>query len=50
MDHVSHATTAVAKMVKDVFLNSKTIDASGKALLVHNYIEAIGDEGEVKNE
>lgn len=50
MDHVSHTATAVAKMVKDVFLNSKTIDASGKALLVHNYIEAIGDEGEVKNE
>ena len=44
MDHVSHTATAVAKMVKDVFLNSKTIDASGKALLVHNYMEAIGEE------
>lgn len=49
MDHVSHTATAVAKMVKDVFLNSKTIDASGKALLVHNYMEAIGEESE-KNE
>lgn len=44
MDHVSHTATAVARMVKDVFLNSKTIDASGKALLVHNYMDAIGAE------
>lgn len=50
MDHVSHTATAVAKMVKDVFLNSKTIDASGKALLVHNYMEAIGGEESEKDE
>lgn len=43
MAHVEHTAVAVAKMVKDVFLNSKTIDASGKALLVHNYVEAIGE-------
>lgn len=40
--HVEHTAVAVAKMVKDVFLNSKTIDASGKSLLVHNYVEALG--------
>ena len=50
MKHVSHTAAAVAKMVKDVFLNSKTIDASGKALLVHNYMEAIGGEESEKDE
>jgi hypothetical protein len=35
-------------MVKDVFLNSRTIDASGKSLLVHNYLEALGEEADVK--
>jgi cell division protein FtsL len=48
MEHISHTATAVAKMVKDVFLNSRTIDASGKSLLVHNYLEALGEEADVK--
>lgn len=48
MEHISHTATAVAKMVKDVFLNSKTIDANGKSLLVHNYLEALGEEAEIK--
>lgn len=47
MSKVTVSATAVAKMVKDVFLNSKTIDASGKALLVHNYMEVIGGDVEV---
>ena len=33
---------AVASMTKDVFLNSRTIDAEGKNLLTHNYVEAVG--------
>lgn len=40
LDKSAHSAQAVAKMVKDVFLNSKTIDANGKSLLVHNYLEA----------
>ena len=35
-------SAAVAKMVKDVFLNSRTIDADGKQLMVRNYNEAVG--------
>ena len=42
--HVEHTAEAVARMVKDVFLNSKTIDASGKALVVHNYMDALGKD------
>ncbi|MBQ8836454.1 MAG: hypothetical protein IJ002_03195 [Clostridia bacterium] len=48
-DRVSNMSAAVAKMVKDVFLNSKTIDASGKALLVHNYMEAVGKDETVSD-
>ena len=50
MAHIEHTAVAVAKMVKDVFLNSKTIDASGKALLVHNYVEALGEVESVAKE
>lgn len=50
MSHIEHTAVAVAKMVKDVFLNSKTIDASGKALLVHNYVEALGEADEPAKE
>lgn len=51
LDRTAHSSEAVAKMVKDVFLSSKTIDASGKALLVHNYLDTLGsDTGEEKNE
>lgn len=47
LDRSAHSAQAVAKMVKDVFLSSKTIDANGKSLLVHNYLEAFdGTEGE----
>ena len=45
LDKSTNANLAVAKMVKDVFLNSKTIDANAKSLLIHNYLEAVGDEG-----
>lgn len=40
---------AVATMIKDVFLNSKTIDANAKSLLIHNYMSAVepDKEGEV---
>lgn len=41
--NAGRGSTAVAKMVKDVFLNSRTIDADGKALLTHNYLEATGE-------
>ena len=37
----SKGSIAVARMTKDVFLNSRTIDADGKALLTHNFLEAI---------
>ena len=51
LDNVTKANQAVAKMVKDVFLNSKTIDANAKSLLVHNYLEAVGHtEKETPNE
>ncbi|MBO7310578.1 MAG: hypothetical protein J6U86_04220 [Clostridia bacterium] len=41
LDNVTKASQAVAKMVKDVFINSKTIDANAKSLLIHNYLEAV---------
>lgn len=51
LDNVTKANQSVAKMVKDVFLNSKTIDANAKSLLVHNYLEAVGHtEKEMSNE
>ena len=49
-----NGSAAVAKMVKDVFLNSRTIDADGKQLMIRNYIEATGElnggENEQQNE
>ncbi len=48
MNKVAHANVAVAKMVKDVFLNSKTLDASAKALMVHNYMEVVESETDKK--
>lgn len=41
LDKTTRANQAVAKMVKDVFLNSKTIDANAKSLLVRNYLDAV---------
>lgn len=41
MNHVNKLTMATATMVKDVFMNSKTIDASGKNLLLHDYTKAL---------
>lgn len=50
----SEGAAAVAKMVKDVFLNSRTLDADGKQLMIRNYNEAIGlldgDKDEKSNE
>lgn len=43
LDKVTHANEAVAKMIFDVFLCSRTLDKSAKELLTHNYMEAIGD-------
>lgn len=43
LDSATRSSKAVAKMVKDVFLCSKTIDASGKELLTRNYLEAMED-------
>lgn len=53
MSHVNALALATATMVKDVFMNSKTIDASGKNLLLHDYTKALEESekfGEVKNE
>ena len=41
-ERAGNGSAAVAKMVKDVFLNSRTIDADGKQLMVRNYNEAVG--------
>lgn len=41
LDKTTRANQAVANMIKDVFLNSKTIDANAKSLLIHNYLEAV---------
>ena len=50
LDKSTRANLAVAKMVKDVFLNSRTIDANAKSLLIHNYLEVIeGDTIEETN-
>lgn len=40
---VGNGSVGVAKMVKDVFLNSRTLDAEGKSLMTRNFLEAIGD-------
>jgi hypothetical protein len=45
MEHVNKLAMATATMVKDVFMNSKTIDSSGKNLLLHDYMQAL-DESE----
>ncbi len=42
-ERAGNGSAAVAKMVKDVFLNSRTIDADGKQLMIRNYIEATGE-------
>ena len=44
MEHVSHTATAVCDMVKDVFLNSKTLSADAKELMMHNYNKAFESE------
>lgn len=41
VQNTGKGSIAVAKMTKDVFLNSRTIDAEGKALLTHNFLEAM---------
>ena len=53
MSHVNKLALATATMVKDVFMNSKTIDSSGKNLLLHDYTKALEESerfGEVENE
>ena len=53
MEHVNKLALATATMVKDVFMNSKTIDSSGKNLLLHDYTKALEESekfGEVANE
>ena len=53
MEQVSNSAVAVCNMVKDVFLNSKTLSADAKELMIHNYLKAF-DSGkgteEAKNE
>ena len=53
MSHINNLAMGVATMVKDVFMNSKTIDSSGKNLLLHDYMQALGESerfGTEKNE
>ena len=53
MEHVNKLALATATMVKDVFMNSKTIDSSGKNLLLHDYTKALEESekfGAVANE
>lgn len=40
VEHLGDGSLAVAKMVKDVFLSSRTLDADGKQLMVKNFNEA----------
>lgn len=49
LDVATRSSVAVAKMVKDVFLCSKTIDASGKELLTRNYLEAVEEHNDSKD-
>lgn len=52
MSHVNKLALATATMVKDVFMNSKTIDSSGKNLLLHDFNKAVEESekfGEVEN-
>lgn len=44
MKEIASSSRAVADMVKDVFLCSKTINAEGKSLVVTNYLKAYGEE------
>lgn len=50
----ANGSLAVAKMMKDVFLCSRTLDADGKALVIRNYVEAVegltGGNDEQSNE
>ena len=41
MGHVNKLAIATAEMVKDAFLNSKTIDSSTKNLLMYDYTKAL---------
>lgn len=41
MGHVNKLAIATAEMVKDAFMNSKTIDSSTKNLLMHDYTKAL---------
>jgi hypothetical protein len=53
MGHVNKLAIATAEMVKDAFMNSKTIDSSTKNLLMHDYTKALEESekfGEVSNE
>lgn len=53
MSHVNKLAIATAEMVKDAFMNSKTIDSSTKNLLMHDYTKALEESekfGEVSNE
>ena len=47
---VGNGSIGVARMVKDVFLNSRTLDADGKSLMTHNFIEAVGELNGGQNE
>jgi hypothetical protein len=44
MKEIASSSKAVADMVKDVFLCSKTLNAEGKSLVVTNYLKAYGEE------
>ena len=44
MKEIASSSKAVADMVKDVFLCSKTLNAEGKSLVVNNYLKAYGEE------
>lgn len=41
VERVGNVSMAVATMIKDVFMNSRTIDSSGKNLLLHEFNEAL---------
>ncbi len=49
-ERIAHSASAVADMVKDVFLNSKTLSADAKELMLHNYMKAFGSGEAEKNE
>ena len=43
MKRTRDCSLGVANMVKDVFLNAKTLDHAGKDLMIRNYLAATGE-------